>query len=151
MSSTNDAARFWREYEERLGEKILKYSLGKYLTGWKEFEGPLWGLAIVTEGGFRFHHFPHENWIVALSRLGGGGGETPKEKTLFVPRVKIRSYQVIREKSWWKRLLTPSSPRVMITYSDGENGTPEAEAVLVVEIDQDSVELENALKSLVTA
>jgi hypothetical protein len=144
---TNDVDQFWRDYEAKTGEKVLKFSLGRYVTGWKGFREPLWGLAIVTEGGFRFHHFPHEGWIIAMSRIGGGGGAAPTEKTLFVPREKFRAYEVRREKSLLKRLFTPASPKVELRYAD-ENGD---EAVLVVELDHASEELENALGSLFKA
>lgn len=148
MATTNEAAQFWREYEERIGEKILKYALGQYLSGSPEYKGPLWGLAIVTEGGFRFHHFPHENWIAALTRLGGGGGEAPKEKIIVIPKDRIRSYRVVREKSWWRRLLAPTSPKLVIDYVSG--GADSGEAALLVEIDRDAEALEAAMRTLVT-
>lgn len=140
---------FWREYERNIGEKVVKYALGRYLMGWMEFKGPLWGLAIVTEGGFRFHHFPHESWMAALTRIGGGGGAAPTEKSLFVPRARIKSYELIVEKSWIRRLLTPSAPQIKILYEpEGASAEP---AVLVVELDRGTAELEAALKGLVTA
>ena len=140
---------FWRDYEQKIGEKVVKFALGRYLSGWAEFEGPLWGLAIVTEGGFRFHHFPHESWITALSRLGGGGGVAPTEKTLFIPRPRIRSYELIVEKSWIRRLLTPSAPQIKLVYDrEGDAAEP---AYLFVELDRGTAELEAALKGLVTA
>jgi hypothetical protein len=62
----NDPEKFWREYEEKTGEKVLARTLGQYVSGWDEFgdlsAGPLWGLIIATSGGFRFHHFPQANW-----------------------------------------------------------------------------------------
>lgn len=141
---------FWREYEQKIGEKIVKFALGRYLSGWKEFGGPLWGLAIVCEGGFRFHHFPHENWIAALSRLGGGGGTPPTEKVIVLPRGRIRSYQLIVERSWLKRLLSPAPPQLFIQYSSGEDPSTEETATLLVELDRNAAEMEGALKGLIT-
>lgn len=149
--SNAEVDQFWREYEQKIGEKVVKFALGRYLSGWAEFDGPLWGLAIVTEGGFRFHHFPHESWISALSRLGGGGGgAAPTEKTLFVPRARIKGYEMILEKSWIKRLLTPSSPTVKLVY-EREAGPAAEPAILFVELDRNSAELDAALKGLLTA
>jgi hypothetical protein len=125
---------FWRDYENRIGEKVLARSLGRYLSGWDEFDGPggrpLWGLLIATEKGFRFHHFPQMSWIDALSRFNSGW-EPPQEKTLFIPRQNIITVELRKETSWWKRLLTPSPPLLTIRYRT-EGGT---EAELLTETD----------------
>jgi len=111
---------FWREYEEKTGEKVLSRGLGKYLSGWKEFDdnkqAALWGLLINTSGGFRFHHFPQNSWIDAFTRFAEK--EPPKEKTIFIPSEKIASSQLIKETKWWKRLFTPSVPQLVIRYTD---------------------------------
>jgi hypothetical protein len=110
---------FWREYEEKIGEKIIARGLGQYVSGWDEFGDagayPLWGLVIATSGGFRFHHFPQNNWLTALA---GFGREPPKEKTIFIPREKIIDASISRQTKWYKKLLSSGggSPRLMIRY-----------------------------------
>ncbi|MDR2740399.1 MAG: hypothetical protein LBB68_11295 [Treponema sp.] len=108
---------FWKQYETGLGEKVLSYTLGQYLSGWPEYASPLWGLLIATSGGFRFHHFPHESWIVAISRLSSGGA-APKEKTIFIPRDRIRQAELRIEKSVLKKIFLASSPRFVLRYVD---------------------------------
>jgi hypothetical protein len=114
---------FWRDYEQKIGEKVLARSLGRYLSGWDEFDddgsrgNPLWGLLIVTGGGFRFHHFPQVSWLDALSRLNSSW-ETPKEKTFFIPRDRISSAEPRIEKNRWKRLFAPGLPLLIIRYRD---------------------------------
>ncbi|GHV77091.1 hypothetical protein AGMMS49942_19120 [Spirochaetia bacterium] len=121
---------FWKNYEEALGEKVLAYALGQYLTGWAEYEMPLWGLLIATDGGFRFHHFPHEGWIQALSRMSTGG-DAPTEKTIFIPRDRLISVELRREKSLLKRIFVAGQPRFILRYRDSGG----AEAELVAEAD----------------
>jgi hypothetical protein len=110
---------FWRDYAERYGEKVLAYRLGKYVSGWREFEAAgipeLWGLVIVTSGGFRFHHFPHESWLGAVARITTGG-EPPREKTIFIPAAEILSAEIRAEKKLWKRLIMPKSPLLLVRY-----------------------------------
>ena len=110
---------FWREYEAKTGEKVLARSLGQYISGWEEFDAnkwnAIWGLVIATSGGFRFHHFHHMGWLEALSRLSSGA-EAPKEKTFFVTRERIVSAQLVRETRWWKKIISPSSPKLIIRY-----------------------------------
>ncbi|MDR2551997.1 MAG: hypothetical protein LBD31_02375 [Treponema sp.] len=116
---------FWKEYEKKTGEMVLAKSLGCYIGGLPEQPGPLWGLAIATSGGFRFHHFPHEGWLMALSRISSGG-EAPKEKTFFIPRDNIAAAELSVEKRWWKKILAPSSPllRISLRSGGGMEGDP---------------------------
>jgi hypothetical protein len=144
---SQDPEQFWREYGARYGETVHAYGLGRYISGWDEFQEALWGLVIATSGGFRFHHFPHEGWIQALSRVSFGG-DAPREKTLFIPHERILGVELRIEKSWWKRLLNPSLPRILIRYRFGggvETGDPDGEDqtgnVLVVESDQNAAKI----------
>ncbi len=111
---------FWREYEEKTGEKVLTRGLGKYVSGWDEFDkrkwNGLWGLVINTTGGFRFHHFPQNNIFDALIHLAANEREPLKEKTLFLPKEKIISQTFIKEEKWWKRLFSRSAPQLVISY-----------------------------------
>lgn len=113
---------FWREYEEKTGEKIFARSLGQYISGWEEFDRTgwtaIWGLIISTSGGFRFHHFPQQNWFELFAR----SSETPKEKTIFLPGEKIISADLIKETTWWKNILKHHPPRLVIRYrNEAEN------------------------------
>jgi hypothetical protein len=88
------------------------------VSGWEEFDNnrwtSIWGLIVVTSGGFRFHHFPQRSWIDSL--VVWGGREVPKEKTIFIPKEKIISAVLVTEKKWWKKLFVPSPPRLIIDY-----------------------------------
>jgi hypothetical protein len=128
-----DPVRFWKEYEEKCGEKILAYTLGQYISGWDEYNLPLWGLLIATSGGFRFHHFPHEGWIQAMSRVSTGG-DAPREKTIFIPKDQLVSVEFRVEKSLLKKVFFPRSPLLVVRYGDmgGE---------LILETDQKAQEI----------
>jgi hypothetical protein len=119
---------FWQEYEEKIGEKVLARSLGQYISGWEEFESrrltALWGLIIATTGGFRFHHFPQQSWLDAFSR----NTETPKDKTIFIPRDNIISAQITKENRWWIKILKSPSPQLIIRY---RNETGEEKQLLL--------------------
>jgi hypothetical protein len=114
---------FWRDYEEQVGEKVLARSMGQYRSGWEEFEtdktGPLWGLLIVTSGGFRFHHFPQTSWLDAIFRAGSGAA-AQQEKTIFIPLEKITAVEFRIEKRWWKKILSPTQPELVIRYQNSE-------------------------------
>jgi len=127
---------FWREYEEKTGEKVLARGLGKYVSGWDEFDknrwSGLWGLVINTSGGFRFHHFPQNSFFDALIHLAANEKEPQKEKTIFLPREKIISQALIKEEKWYKRLFIRSTPRLVINYID-ESGKTEKKLVFEAE------------------
>ncbi|MDR0569383.1 MAG: hypothetical protein LBG87_09295 [Spirochaetaceae bacterium] len=113
MAKPKNPADFWREYEERIGERILAYDLGRYIRGWDALDPPLWGLLIVSTGGFRFHHFPHESWMDALSRTASGG-DAPAEKTIVIPKERLLGAEFRTETSWWKRLLVFQPPLLLV-------------------------------------
>ena len=101
---------FWRDYEEKTGEKVLARCLGQYMSGWGEFENlsGIWGLVIFTSGGFRFHHFPQIAWFQVFSRISAS--EAPKEKTIFVPKENITGMSIFKETKWWKKLSRSMTP-----------------------------------------
>ena len=134
-----DVKNFWQDYEASVNEKVLAKSLGQYLGGWSEYNYPLWGLAIATSGGFRFHHFPHEGWLTALSRISSGS-EAPKEKTFFIPLKDIKEINLIMEKRWWKKIFSSSHPQLVICCSiDG------TETKVVIETDRNAAAIVSAL------
>lgn len=137
-----DPDNFWQEYEEQIGEKVIGRSLGQYLYGWEEFDSQgwksIWGLMIVSSGGFRFHHFPQQHWFNSVLNTSG---KTPRDKTFFLPKEKIISAQLKAEKKWWKRIFTSSVPLLFIVYRDGAGN----ENRLVFESEIGSTEVINAL------
>ena len=110
---------FWQEYEENIGAAVLARSLGQYLSGWEEFDSkgstPIWGLIIATSEGFRFHHFPHRNWLEALTNREGS-----KEKIIDIPKDKIISARFNEETRWWMKLLKNQLPKLELLYRDNE-------------------------------
>ncbi|MCL2233973.1 MAG: hypothetical protein FWB99_12970 [Treponema sp.] len=135
----DSVAEFWAEFEAETGETVLARSMGKYLGGWDEYAEPLWGLVIATSGGFRFHHFPKEVTIFGIAKVSSSR-KAPKEKTFFIPRENMLSAEIVREKLWWKKLLTSASPLLVIRYDS--NG---AEKKVSIEVDPGAAAVANAL------
>ncbi|MDR0464741.1 MAG: hypothetical protein LBG94_06465 [Treponema sp.] len=138
---------FWQEYEENTGEKVIKRGLGKYISGWDEFDekklGGIWGLIIETSGGFRFHHFPQNSWIDVLTRFADSG--QPKEKTIFLPQEIIISSQLIKETKWWKKIFSNTAPLLVIKYAYKTESSDETtrEKKLIFEVQHSSQEFIN--------
>ncbi|MCL2211115.1 MAG: hypothetical protein FWB95_04265 [Treponema sp.] len=111
---------FWQEFEEKTGEKVITRGLGKYISGWNDFDekgwGGLWGLIITTSGGFRFHHFPQKT--IFDSFTGFMKTESVKEKTIFIPQEKIISSETAKEKKFWTKFFSSLPPRLVIYYKD---------------------------------
>ncbi|MCL2243310.1 MAG: hypothetical protein FWC03_02440 [Treponema sp.] len=124
---------FWQEFEEQTGEKVLSRGLGKYISGWDEFDAnkwnDIWGLLITTSGGFHFHHFPQVSWMTALTSFSSV--KQPKEKKIFIPKDKIISAQLNKETKWWKRIFSNSAPHFVIRYND--TGSQEKRVVFEAE------------------
>jgi len=133
---------FWREYEEKTGEKVLARGLGKYVSGWDEFDkkkwNGIWGLIINTSGGFRFHHFPQYNIFDSLTQFAANAGEPPKERTIFLPQEKVISQKIIKEGKWWKWLFFHSMPQLVINYRD-ESGEKDKNLIFEAEYAKENV------------
>jgi hypothetical protein len=137
---------FWKDYEKRLGEKVLGYCLGRYVRGWDSYPDPLWGLSIVSSGAYRFHHFPHEGWIEAMARAATGG-KAPEEKVIVIPRDKILGAAFKQEKKILRRIFFSVQPWLCLKYRR-EDGS---EAELIVESDTKAKALAELLNNAVPA
>jgi hypothetical protein len=133
---------FWAQYEAALGEKVTAHALGRYLGGWDEYEPPLWGLLIVTERSFRFHHFAHDNWLTSWLSRGEGIG---KEKIIVIPAEHIAGVQFFGGQGpWWKRIFTDSRPVLAVRYRKDDG----SEGLLHVETGPEAQPLADALSNL---
>ena len=130
-NTEQSADTFWQEYEEQIGEKVLARGLGRYISGWEEFDSKkltnLWGLIIATQSGFRFHHFPQNHWMDTFSR----NREKPTEKIFSIPKDRIISAQLIKETNWLKKIFSSPAPPLIIDYRDESGG----EKKLILEAD----------------
>ena len=126
-----DTEIFWKEYEETIGEKVLARSLGRYLSGFEEFDAKgwtnIWGLIIASDGGLRFHNFPQNHWMDMLNR----NTKPAKEKIFMIPRDRLISAELVKEPNWFLRLFKSPSPQLIVNYRD-ESG---AEKKLLMEAD----------------
>ena len=124
---------FWQEYEEQTGEKVLSRSLGRYISGWEEFDSKrlnnIWGLIIATSGGFRFHHFPQQSWLMIFTQFSSR--EAPKEKTIFIPKEDLISAKIFKESAWWKKIFAQKPPLLTLVYRDATGN----EKQLLLEVD----------------
>jgi hypothetical protein len=147
-SNYKDPADFWREYGEKHGETVLAYALGRLVSGWDEFDLPLWGLLIATDGGFRFHHFPQESWLGTMARTAVGG-DPPGEKTLFIPKERLISLEFRTEKSLLQRIFFPASPVLTIRYTAEGSTEAGGEAELAAETDKAAAAIAEKLSGLI--
>ena len=136
----NEVITFWEEYEAKIGEKVLAKSLSRYMSGWGDFTAPLWGLAIATSGGFRFHHFPKNKSFFGVP-LSSQDGKQPAEKTFFIPTESIISTELIREERWWKKIFSSPVPTLIINYN-----IHDAEKKMFIEIDRNADDILEALR-----
>jgi hypothetical protein len=64
----------------------------------------------------------------------GSGKEGSGEKTIFIPKEKIISADLLRETRWWKKLLKPALPNLAIRYR-GPAGHEDQTVLLQVDIE----------------
>ncbi len=120
MSDT-EVERFWHETEARLGERILLYSLGQYLSGYSDVRNGCWGLFFISESALHFQTFPSQNWFSAIFRglaRSRANREAETEMAFALPQASISDVRLQNEQSWWRRLVSPQPPIVDVRYID---------------------------------
>jgi hypothetical protein len=58
--------KFWEEKEKEIQGKIIHKCLAQYLSGYRNFSGPLWGLFFFTKQAIYFQTFPKKNWLSSI-------------------------------------------------------------------------------------
>lgn len=112
MKGDEDVEKFWAETEEKLGERVLVYSLGQYIGGYGDVHPGTWGLFFVSETALHFQTFHSENWFGALLRGRRKAKPAESEMEFQLPLSCLKDVEVRRQKSWLRRLFVPESPMV---------------------------------------
>lgn len=106
---------FWKRLEAELGEPILEYALGRYISG-REEPGPLWGLLYVTSHTLYFQHFAQTNWFSSIIRSGVSDEESesrsPKERDLRfeIPLQQMAELVTPEPEGFFARLFRTTEP-----------------------------------------
>ena len=118
---TEEAERFWKEFEESTGERVEARCMGQWLGPDAPPEG-VWGLLVLTDRSFHFQGQKSANWLTNL--FGARSRSEGKPVTMVVPRESLEALKE-RPKGFMTRLLGPAFPRFSISWSlpDGGQGT----------------------------
>jgi hypothetical protein len=148
---TAEAEAFLARLFRKAGGAGAPFFPGKIPIGHSGTVRPSLGAPHRHRRGAAVHHFPHENWIAALTRIGGQGGETPAEKTFFIPKDRIVEARLLKEPSFFKRLLSSSVPRLVVRYRPEGAGADAEPSTMAAEVDRDADQLAAALTKIVEA
>ena len=113
--------KFWEEKEKEIQEKIIHKCLAQYLSGYRNFFGPLWGLFFFTKQAIYFQTFSKKNW---LSSVWQTETEDLGESSLnfCIPWKEITKITFPEEKSKIKKLFSAPGNLVTLDYvSKNEN------------------------------
>ena len=113
--------KFWEEKEKEVQEKIIHKCLAQYLSGYRNFFGPLWGLFFFTKQAIYFQTFPKKNW---LSSIWQTKTEDLGEPSLnfCIPWKEITKITFPEEKSKIKKFFSAPGNLVILDYlSENEN------------------------------
>jgi len=116
MKGEDDVEKFWSETEERLGERVLVYSLGQYVSGYGDVRPGTWGLFFVSESSLHFQTFHSENWFSSLLRSRKKSQPSESEMEFHLPLSSLREVEVTRRKSWFRRLFAPEPPMIHAAF-----------------------------------
>jgi hypothetical protein len=115
-----DAEQFWKKKEEDIGEKIEGKSMAKFISGYRDFSGPIWGILFYTESAFYFQTFPRQNSLFSFMRA-----EQPEREenqlNFRIPWSDVEKIDLTPRKHSFLALLSPADYRIFIDYqSNGQ-------------------------------
>lgn len=107
--------KFWEKKEKEIQGKIIHKCLAQYLSGYRNFFGPLWGIFFFTKQAIYFQTFPKKNW---LSSIWQTETEDLGEPSLnfCIPWDEITKITFPEEKSKIERLFLGSGNLVTLDY-----------------------------------
>jgi len=113
--------KFWEEKEKEVQGEIIYKCLAQYLSGYRNFFRPLWGLFFFTKQAIYFQTFPKKNW---LSSIWQTETEDLGESSLdfCIPWKEITKITFPEEKSKIKKLFSAPGNLVTLDYvSENKN------------------------------
>jgi len=107
--------KFWEKKEKEIQGKIIHKCLVQYLSGYRNFFGPLWGIFFFTKQAIYFQTFPKKNW---LSSIWQTETEELGESSLSfcIPWDEITKITFPEEKPKIKKLFFDASNLVTLDY-----------------------------------
>ena len=107
--------KFWEEKEREVQGKIIHKCLAQYLSGYRNFSGPLWGIFFFTNQAIYFQNFPKKNWLSAIWQTKT---EDLGESSLnfCIPWNEITKITFPEEKSKIEKLFSRPGSVVIVDY-----------------------------------
>ena len=107
--------KFWEEKEREIQGKIIHKCLAQYLSGYRNFSGPLWGIFFFTNQAIYFQNFPKKNWLSAIWQTKT---EDLGESSLnfCIPWNEITKITFPEEKSKIEKLFSRPGSVVIVDY-----------------------------------
>jgi len=106
---------FWAEKEREIQEKIINKCMVQYLSGYRNFSGPLWGVFFFTKQAIYLQTFPKRSWLSAFQ-----SSETENSKkpllNFRIPWSEITNITFPEEKSKIIRLFSRPGNLIIIDY-----------------------------------
>lgn len=110
---------FWKKKEKEIQEKIIHKYMVQYLSGYRNFSRPLWGIFFFTKQAIYFQNFPKKNWLSAIWNTEIENSEKPL-LNFRIPWKEVMKITFPEEKSKIKRLFSRPESLIIVDYVSQE-------------------------------
>ena len=107
---------FWKKKEKEIQEKIIHKYMVQYLSGYRNFSGPLWGIFFFTKRAIYFQTFPKKNWLSVIWNTETENSEKKSPLNFRIPWNEITKITFPEEKSKIKRLFSRPESLIILDY-----------------------------------
>lgn len=110
-----DAAKYWQDKEQDIGEEIRGRDMCEYLGGYNELRQRAWGLLYFTDNAFYVEIYSQKSWWGSLP--GTGSQERQQESILIkISWNIVQDIHIPPKKNRFLALFSSSHNRVFIKY-----------------------------------
>ncbi len=114
---------FWKKKEKEIQEKIIHKYMVQYLSGYRSFSGPLWGIFFFTKQAVYFQTFPKKNWLSVIWNTETENSEKKSPLNFRIPWNEITKITFPEERSKIKKLFSRPESLIILNYINQE-GSP---------------------------
>jgi hypothetical protein len=125
MRDTTEIDEFWKDLEEKTGEKIIVYSIGETLTPFGTIPTRTVGLFYLTKSRFFFETVPDTNWFSGLLRGIRKGKDSRKRMEYVFPLSRITRTSLDLPEGFFRRIFVSplSIMEIDVTTDNGKTVT----------------------------
>jgi len=113
--------KYWKEKENKLGERILGKNICEYISGYRDFDRKTWGILYFTKNSFYFDIFHEKKFFFSSIFKVNRTDQDKKINTFQIPWKDVIKIDLPKAKNYFLSIFFPPDSLTIVSYSDKSN------------------------------